>query len=86
MRVAGEKQLELLRKRYPGGTKVCLDHMDGESRMPEGMKGTVFYVDDAGQIQVHWENGSSLALIPGVDQFHKVSGPAKKLSKEEVSR
>lgn len=24
-----------------------------------------------GQIHCHWENGSSLALIPGVDHFHQ---------------
>lgn len=26
---------------------------------------------DLGQIHCHWENGSSLALIPGVDHFHQ---------------
>ena len=29
-------------------------------------------VDDAGQILVRWETGSSLSLIPGVDSFHIV--------------
>ena len=46
--------------------------------MESGLKGTVVYVDDIGQILVQWENGSSLSLIPGVDRFHKISGPEKK--------
>ena len=37
--------------------------------MPPGLKGKVDMVDDAGQIHVNWENGSSLALVPGVDSF-----------------
>ena len=72
MRVVTRQQLELLRKRYPAGTEVCLENMEGESRMPPGLKGKVVCVDDAGQIHVHWENGSSLALIPGVDRVRTV--------------
>lgn len=84
-RVSGQ-QLELLRKRYPKGTRVCLDHMEGESRMTLGLKGNVEYVDDAGQLHVQWENGSSLALIPGANQFHKEGMPDKRKGKEVPSR
>lgn len=77
-------KIEMLRKRYPKGTRICLDEMNGESQMPAGLKGEVFCVDDAGQIHVKWENGSMLALIPGVDQFHKIDPPKKK--KEVPSR
>lgn len=52
--------------------------------MPAGLKGTVYHVDDVGQIQLEWENGSTLALVPGVDRFHKTGGPEKK--KEVPSR
>ncbi|MFG6365453.1 DUF4314 domain-containing protein [Schaedlerella sp.] len=86
MHTVSKKQLELLRKRYPAGTPVCLDAMEGESRMTPGLKGRALYVDDAGQIHVQWENGSGLALIPGVDQFHKISDPEKKKEKGEPSR
>lgn len=86
MREVSNEQLELLRKRYPEGTEVCLDHMEEESRMAKGMKGTVFYVDDAGQIHVQWENGSGLALVPGVDQFHKIESQEKKKETEGPSR
>ncbi|MCB6286272.1 DUF4314 domain-containing protein [[Clostridium] scindens] len=77
-------KIEQLRKRYPAGTRICLDEMDGEPQMPAGLKGTVYQVDDAGQIQLEWENGSTLALVPGVDRFHKTGGPEKK--KEVPSR
>ena len=34
-------------------------------------------VDDAGQIHVNWENGSSLALVAGSGfSFHKIGEPA----------
>lgn len=72
MRIVTRQQLELLRKRYPAGAEVCLEHMDGESGMPPGLKGKVACVDDAGQIHVNWENGSSLAVIPGVDRVRTV--------------
>ena len=43
--------------------------MEGKSQMPKGLEGIIDYVDDAPQIHVNWENGSSLALIPEVDKF-----------------
>lgn len=72
------QRVEAIRKRYPQGTKICLDAMQGEHQMPPGLKGQVFSVDDMGQIHVQWENGSTLALLPGVDQFHKVGNPRNK--------
>ncbi len=86
MPAVSKNKLEMLRKRYPGGTMVCLDAMEGEEQMASGLKGRVICVDDAGQIQVQWENGSGLALIPGVDQFHKVSEPVRKKNQEGPSR
>lgn len=88
MKIYSREQVERLRERYPQGAKVCLDCMEGEERMPSGLAGTVAFVDDAGQIHVKWENGSGLALVPGVDQFHKLSGPkrAEKTGKGEPSR
>ena len=43
------------------------------------MKGTVTHVDDAGQIHMRWENGSSLALNVEVDTFKKIE-PEEKIS------
>lgn len=82
MRIYNQKQVEQLRKRYPEGTRLCLDFMD-EAGMPSGLQGTVAFIDDAGQIHMHWENGRSLALIPGEDSFHRVDGSAKEVSKDK---
>lgn len=61
--------VSLLRQMYPKGTKVRLIKMTGENHMPQGLTGTVTYVDDIMQIHVNWENGSTLALQPNKDCF-----------------
>ena len=80
MRIYNQKQVEQLRKQYPEGTRLCLDFMD-ETGMPSGLQGTVSFIDDAGQIHMHWENGRSLALIPSEDSFHRADGSAKEVQK-----
>ncbi|MSS89057.1 DUF4314 domain-containing protein [Eisenbergiella tayi] len=67
------EQAKFIRHDYQPGTKVVLDEkMEDPCReMPVGLTGIVDSVDDLGQIHCHWENGSSLALIPGVDHFHR---------------
>lgn len=79
-----QARIEATKKNYPAGTKLCLDAMDGEPQMRSGLKGEVFAVDDMGQIHVSWENGSTLAVIPGVDHFHKIS--SQKKAKEVPTR
>ena len=61
-----------LRNIYKAGVRVRLTNMDGEPQMPQGLEGKVDFVDDAGQIHVKWKNGSTLALIEGVDKFEIV--------------
>ena len=69
-----EKQVKMLRKQYPIGTRLCCDGMPDDPRPIEsGTLGTVVGVDDAGQIMMKWDNGRSLSLIPGVDSFHTVT-------------
>lgn len=80
------EQVEILKKRYPVGACICLDHMEGEQGMPDGLKGKVDFVDDAGQIHVSWENGRSLALIPGADSFHRTGEQTKKREGHEPQR
>ena len=74
-----QSQIDKIKKEYTEGTKVILLNMEGESQMPRGLKGEVDHVDDAGQIHVRWENGSSLALNVEVDTFHKIE-PEEKIS------
>lgn len=69
MKFPGEAELASLRRTYPKGTKVRLLAMDDIQAPPIGTKGEVRGVDDAGSILVSWENGSSLSLIPGADEF-----------------
>lgn len=71
--------VEKLREMYPEGTKIILQEMQGESQMAKGLNGTVTHVDDAGQIHMRWENGSSLALNVEVDTFKKIE-PEEKIS------
>ena len=37
--------------------------------VPSNTIGTVDFVDDIGTIHINWENGSSLGLIEGKDEF-----------------
>ena len=61
---------ERVSEEYMKGTRVVLNEMAGEDKMPSGLRGTVTSVDDMGQIHVAWDNGSSLALSEG-DSFSK---------------
>lgn len=68
-----QSEVEFLRNKYPPGTKIKCIHMNDDCHpVPDGTLGTVQFVDDAGTIHVGWENGSSLGLVPGEDQFTKV--------------
>ena len=69
--------VERIREMYPEGTQIILQEMQGENQMPYGLKGTVKFVDDAGQIHMRWENGSSLALNIDEDTFEKVETSEK---------
>ncbi len=73
MKMPSRAQLDLLRQRYPPGTEVELIAMPEDPHpVPPGTRGKVIMVDDAGQLVIKWNNGSSLSLIPGVDSFQKV--------------
>lgn len=69
MHFPSKEQIAALRERYPHGTKVELLAMDDPQAPPMGTTGEVIGVDDAGQLLVRWETGSSLSLIPSVDSF-----------------
>lgn len=66
------KKVELLKEMYPAGTRIQLNSMSGEPDMPSSLMGTVDFVDDIGQLQMTWDNGRSLALVPGEDSFSVV--------------
>ena len=60
---------EKIRAMYPKGTRIRLECMEDPQAVPPGTMGAVQGVDDIGQIQMAWDNGRSLSLIPGVDDF-----------------
>ena len=65
-----KKIVEKIKDTFPPGTRVELIKM-GEDihRIPDGSKGTVRLVDDAGTIHTNWDTGSTLGLIVGEDLF-----------------
>ena len=70
MQFPNERQLKALRERYPAGTRIRLNHMDDPyAPVPDGTVGEVQYIDDAGNIHMIWQNGRTLSLIEGVDDF-----------------
>ena len=84
MKVMSRKEVEVLRKRYPKGTRVELVSLeDPYARIPEGTKGTVDAVDDIGTIHVRWDNGSRLGAVPGVDEIKVIQEISESL-KEQI--
>ena len=69
MKFPTENELEMLRAKYPKGTKIRLIHMNDPQPIPSGTIGEVALIDDAGNIHMNWQNGRSLAIIEGVDDF-----------------
>ena len=67
-----EKVINEIKNSFPVGTKVKCIHMIDDKSVPDCTCGTVSLVDDMGSIHVNWSNGSTLALIPGIDIFVKL--------------
>ena len=74
-------KLDLLRLMYPSGTRIKLIKMNDPPEtnpLPPGSVGTIDHVDDGCQLQMRWDCGRSLALIPGVDEYVVLSYPTRK--------
>ena len=74
MEFPSREVVNMLREKYPKGTRVVLLEMDAPQAPPIGTKGTVRHVDDAAGIGVNWDNGSTLSAIYGVDRIRKIDG------------
>jgi hypothetical protein len=66
-----QEEVAYLRRKYPEGTRIILKSPlnDPYAEQKPGDMAIVKGVDDAGSILCAWDNGSSLSLIPGVDNF-----------------
>lgn len=62
--------LKFMKEQYPPGSRIRLIEMNVPySPVPPGTEGTVNFIDDQCQLHMTWDNGSTLALIPGEDRF-----------------
>ena len=67
------RKVEMMKARYPEGTRICLDRMGNDPNpIPSGTKGTVEFVDDMGTVFCKFDNGRSLGVIPGEDYALKI--------------
>ena len=65
--------LESIRKQYPKGARVRLIEMNDQyCDMPAGLEGSVMFVDDIGSVHVQWDNGSTLAVVHGIDKITRI--------------
>lgn len=45
---------------------------DPYTHLKPGDEGTIAFIDDVGTVHVEWDNGSSLGLVPGVDEWKTI--------------
>ena len=77
-----DKKVEIIKNKYPIGTRIRLHHMADDYGVPDGTLGTVDFVDGVGQIQMTWDNGQTLALIESEDTFEIIEKPKDKIDME----
>ena len=64
------KMIKFIQEQYPPGTRIRLNSMnDPYAPVAPGTEGIVDLVDDAGGIHMKWDNGRTLAIVPGEDSF-----------------
>ena len=83
--IYNQNKVEILRQRYPEGTRICVDSMDDYCPIESGTCGTVEFVDDAGTLHCKFDNGRTLGVIPGVVDFHIVSEDSEQTEDEEMN-
>lgn len=68
---ATREKVAMLRARYPEGMRVRLVSMEDTQAPKPGTLGRITFVDDMGDIHIAWDTGSSLAVIPGIDEIER---------------
>lgn len=64
-----ERIIDILKKRYPKGTRVKLIHINDTQSSPTGMEGTIIGIDCIGNIMVDWDDYSKLNVTYGEDKI-----------------
>ena len=64
------RMIQMYKEIYKKGTRIkCISMDDPYYPIAPGTKGTVVAVDDMGTIHMKWDNGRTLGLVPGEDEF-----------------
>ena len=80
--------VEEVKKRYSEGDWIQLIEMyDDPQSIESNTKGQIDFIDDIGQLHMKWENGRTLAIIPGVDKFKQICPRCSKIisSRREIA-
>ena len=65
-----QEEVQQIKEKYVAGTKIELIKMyDLLAPVEAGTKGIVEQVNDFGNLSIKWENGRTLSLVIGVDEF-----------------
>ena len=71
-----QDQVEYIKKQYPIGTRIKLIGMnDPYAPVPPGTMGTIDMIDSAGTLHMRWDNGRTLGVVIGEDNFKVISKP-----------
>ena len=67
------EEVEYIKQKYIVGTKVKLIKLyDLLSTIPTGTEGVIDRIDDQGTLHINWNNGSTLGLVIGTDEFEVI--------------
>ncbi len=78
---AKKRFVQCMKEDYPSGTRILLLSMGDDPRpLEDNTRGTVRVVDDMGTVHCTFDNGRCLGLVPGEDDFRKLT--AEELAEE----
>ena len=65
------------------GMRIRMLSMDDKLPVDEGMEGTIHNIDDLGTLHVKWDDGRSLGVIPGIDNYQLLPSEEEQISPDE---
>ena len=75
----------MIKSHYPVGSRIELISLcNYEEGMPVGLRGTVVGIDDCPSLLMEWDNGRTLSILIGEDNFRKLT--LQELDKEKVEK